>query len=195
MENNQITPIEHLDDDTLNEFIDSNLDPSSRKAVDRHLKECADCRRRVEDIWLVFRALDSVQEITIASDVSTIVMAQIQEKEPAGRIPVWLAALIFFQVIVILIMTFVLWPSAGNWLIQASQSLPKTLSGLPVENIMNQPADMFRTLTSTLVSAAGSIESPLFLSAGQWTLMISLALIIWLVGNSVLLRGERNRPK
>jgi anti-sigma factor RsiW len=195
MENNQITPIVHLDDDTLNEYMDNNLDPSSWKAVDTHLKECANCRRRAADIRLVFQALNSVQDIAISSDISANVMSQIQDEQPAGRIPLWLVALILFQVLIILIMAIVLWPSAGDWLIQAGQSLPETLNGLPVQNILNQPDDLFRTLISTLVEMSGSIESPLFLSAGQWALVITLALIIWLVGNSMLLRGERNRPE
>jgi hypothetical protein len=195
MENNQITTIDHLDDDTLNEYLDNILDPSSRTAVDQHLEGCADCRRRADDMRLVFQALDSIQDIAISSDLATGVMAQIREKEPASRIPFWLAALIFVQVLVIVLMAIILWPSAGNWLIQAGQNVPEALNVLPVENILNQPAELFGTLTSTIVEAVGSVQSPLFLSAGQWALMITLALIIWLAGNSVLLRGGKNRPK
>lgn len=195
MENNQITPIVHLDDDTLNEYLDNNLEPSSRTAVDQHLEGCADCRRRADDLRLVFQALDSIQDIAISSDVSSEVMAQIQKPEAASRIPLWLAVLITFQVLVILLMAIVLWPSAGNWLIQAGQNVPEALNELPVENILNQPTELIETLTGTITQAAGSIESPLFLSAGQWVLVITLTLIIWLVGNSMLLRVERQRTK
>jgi anti-sigma factor RsiW len=51
----------HPDEQALNELVDGTLGPADRTEVERHLERCAACRRIVEDVRELGRAVDSLE--------------------------------------------------------------------------------------------------------------------------------------
>ena len=81
----------HLDDFTLNEYLDEALDESSRQDVETHLASCPDCRIRLEDLQAVFAELEALPETTLAHNLTLSVLARLPQTMPA-RAVVWTRA-------------------------------------------------------------------------------------------------------
>ena len=79
----------HLDDFTLNEYLEHTLDDSERDAVDLHLKVCAACRAKLDELQAVFMELDVLPEIELEHDLTSSVLARLPQKE---SVRVWTRA-------------------------------------------------------------------------------------------------------
>ena len=52
----------HLEEAVITDYVDDTLDPSSRANVERHLAECVECRRLVDDFGEIRRIASSLDE-------------------------------------------------------------------------------------------------------------------------------------
>jgi len=63
----------------LSEFIDDELAPEQKEAVNLHLRECAACRMEVEELRAVHDLFASVERFSAPYGFSTRVMANLEE--------------------------------------------------------------------------------------------------------------------
>jgi len=72
----------HLDDFTLNEYLDHTPDKSTRAEVDTHLHACATCRTRLEEFQMLFAELEYLPEAHLEHDLAPAVLARLPRKAP-----------------------------------------------------------------------------------------------------------------
>ncbi len=83
----------HLPETLLNEYLDERLAPADRQATELHLKECAGCRSRLEELRSVFQFLGEAPERTLKHDLAPAVLARLQVR----RLPVFLRIVLAVQ--------------------------------------------------------------------------------------------------
>jgi anti-sigma factor RsiW len=177
----------HLDEFQLNEYLDGMLDPASQSAIEAHLTACNTCQAALDDLQAVFLMLDEVDEVALTTDLSARVLAEWQtQSQPESA--AWLRPLLFLQGAGAIGMVVWLWPVIGGWLVGMETAVATTLSTFPPIQF-----DLWSRLLEweTAVSQQFQLVRPTIdLAAGQWALLIGLALIAWLAGNKFLLTIE-----
>jgi anti-sigma factor RsiW len=183
----------HLGAETLDLYLDDELDPAARAAADAHLADCVHCREELTVLRGLYGALDALPPERLPADLTAPVLARLAPARRAwGALPV---ALLGAQVVLTGLLAAWLAPSlAGRTLLR--------LPGLP------GPATLgpVTALPDWLAARAAEVGAPLgtltFATAdlvagvapARWALVIALAGVVWLVGNRVLLaRPARQR--
>ncbi|MBI3177658.1 MAG: hypothetical protein HYZ35_06680, partial [Chloroflexi bacterium] len=67
---------EHLTDAQLNEFLDGLADASTR----RHARTCTECRARLENLRVVFKALESLPDARLPQDLTASILARLPNR-------------------------------------------------------------------------------------------------------------------
>ena len=170
----------HLTDNQLNEILDRLADTATL----RHVDTCSDCRARLDDLRLMFAMLESLPEVTPPRDLTASILTRLPQRQIS---PTW------------------------KWLFaaQATAALAIVASqassfALPPEIATYQPP----TLDSLLASVIGLISSLKFelptlnyqvsavdLQSTTILLFVVSAVVLWLVGNGLLLRGTTSRSR
>lgn len=173
----------HLTEFQLNAYLDGLLDPANQSAVEAHLAACKTCQAALDDLQAVFLMLGEVDEVTLTTDLSTRVLAEWQiQTQPEST--AWLRPLLLLQAAGAIGMVVWLWPVIGIWLAGVETAVTATLSAV-------QPIQF--NLWSRLMNWETAIQlvpPAIDLAAGQWALLISLALAAWLAGNKFLLTND-----
>lgn len=173
----------HLDIYQLNEYLDGQLEKSERQAVETHLAACADCRAELANLQAVFLALDEVDEVVLAADLSARVLAD-WRTQSTPEPTFWLRPLLALQLAGAIGMLVWLWPVIGAWLMRLETAVA---AFPPIQFDWGQQVIVWGTaVTQQLQSARPAID----LGTSQWALLIGLALITWLVGNKFLLTND-----
>lgn len=113
----------HLDGDTIEAFVDDNLDPTDRSMVNLHLEDCAECLREVNDLR------ESLATMRAASRQPGVASPNLkQEAETGFRIPMRIAAAValvaFLSIALLVIWKLRSAPSSGNGVTAGSQPTP-----------------------------------------------------------------------
>jgi hypothetical protein len=111
----------HLSDETLNEYLDFALTPDSRDGVDAHLAICLECAARLADWQSLFLQINSLPDLDPEVDLSTSIISNLNHPAHLPRPLWWLAAL---QGTLVLLSAFLAWPF-----------LPVALPGSPFSQI------------------------------------------------------------
>lgn len=82
--------MEHLKEETLNEYLDGVLDVESRRVVETHLSGCRTCRAQLQSLKSLFATLDSLKREDLGCDLTPLVLNRL----PARRLSLgWRLAL------------------------------------------------------------------------------------------------------
>lgn len=188
--------MDHIDELTLNEYLDESLPEVTRQAVEAHLAMCGACQAELADLQQLFFALDSVTDAPLSTDLSVAVEAQIKKEPVASEqfsVNSW--PLLIFELVAAGVLLFLLWPTVQEWLLLAR--------GWPVQVAADvtwpQPvswAEMstrMATLISSVQAGFDSFQtaSLIELATMQWVFLLGAALVIWLVGNRLLFTFPR----
>ena len=177
----------HLTDDQLNEFLDnSNLDNS----MIRHLDTCSDCQTRLGDLRSVFTALESLTEVQPPRDLTESILTKLS---PAWggmafrRTRTWTwhslaQALGAFAILAWLASSFVLPPEIATY-------QPPTFDSLLASVIQMLSSFTFEAPTFDLQPSIIDLQSTTIL------MFIISAVVLWLVGNGLLLRPPQRNNK
>ena len=188
----------HLDDFTLNEYLDHAMEESVCAEAESHLKTCADCRARFEELQMLFIELDDLPETYLAHDLTPGILARLLRKEPARTTWIWTRA---FAAQLGVVVGFVFW--LGMQIVPLVHAPQSVLSNLPTIEI--------RTLFMRLLSLQFSIpefQFPVFnyqiptinfqlptlsiqLSTTHATALAISTLLFWVLGNVILLKGRQ----
>ncbi len=75
----------HLNDITLNEYLDSALDPAGHAEIESHVAACPDCAARLAELRALFAALDSLPDAPLERDLSSAVIDSIRRAKLAAQ--------------------------------------------------------------------------------------------------------------
>ena len=209
----------HLTEEQLNLYLDNELSPSERTAVEVHLAGCEACRIELVSMQTLFTALDTLQLETLAADLAPLVLDDVaaeRQRAIRRRRVGWLVPGLQ-GVAVILLLLF-----GRSTLVtrygELAQHIPAETLYATWANTLAQ-SSIFWTATIThwqtwwretitglldLPTALGQATSqwPQFTGLGLTTPQITtislVAILMWLVGNSILLRkvaGTNSSPR
>lgn len=184
--------MEHIDDTTLNQYLDSTLDPPSHGAVGKHLAECQECQERLNELQILFVTLDNVPDVPLDIDLSERVVAQLRPEGQAQRIPRWLPLLLAIQATAAFFLLISAWSAAQPMLTEAGTLLTESIvSSLEVPSL-DQLAELVGSQLDELAQQIHDVRPEINLPNATWLLLIGLALVAWLVGNGFLLKKSEN---
>lgn len=199
----------HLTEAQLNLYLDNELSPAERAAATAHLAGCEACRIELASMQALFSALSTLQSQTLATDLTPLVLNGIVKahqrairRQRAG----WLALGLQGIAVILLLLfgrstlvmhydklaqhipTETLDAAWANSLAQSSIFWTATVTrwqmwwGETMTGLLDLPAALGQT-TSQWPQFSG-----LGLTTPQITTISLVAVLMWLVGNSILLR-------
>lgn len=178
----------HLTDDQLNEILDGSIFDNS---MIRHIDTCTDCRARLEDLRSVFVALESLPEVQPPRDLTSSVLAKLPASAWGGlairptKTWTWLSvaqALGAFAIFAWLASSFTLPPEIASY-------QPPTLDSLIASGISMLSSFTFAVPTFEFQTTAIDLQSTTIL------MFVISAIVLWLVGNGLLLRTPQRNNK
>jgi anti-sigma factor RsiW len=191
--------LHHLDEATLNELLDGELEDGARGAAERHLAGCDECRGRLSALEGLFVALKRLPEVAPPAALASRLAADFRREAllagptavgPPGlrrRLPIWLGAVLALEVVIAGIAAAFLWSLAGPSLAGPGRWL--TLPGLAWPALPPLPlGEWLAAMLDRLPEVAAGLPLPAPVSAIQWLPVVALALVAWLVGNALMLR-------
>ena len=190
----------HITDVQLNEYLDNILDQPTRLALESHLFTCPNCRARFEELQLVSVNLANLHEVRLSYDLTASVMTHLPPEQPrtwrlffAAQLGASLGALLF---IIFELAQAVRIPTNSTF-----QSLIPEIQFL-IQNF--QLSTLYSSFTiihpfSLLPSSPSHLpQLPTFqvpLSNFQTSVIVLFTLLLWLVGNAILLRERSEVQK
>jgi len=175
----------HLDEFTLNEYLDGMLDAAARAETETRLAACGECRAAQAELQQLFTALAEVKELPLTADLSARVLAEIKPEVAAAT---WLRPLLLGQLLAAAAMLVWLWPLIGGWLRLAGTAVQTALSHL--QPIQFSWGTWLAGWGTAVLSQLQNARPALDLAANQWSLLLLLALALWLAGNRLLFINE-----
>ncbi|MCP4419055.1 MAG: hypothetical protein GY805_20760, partial [Chloroflexi bacterium] len=178
-----------FNDDMLQEYLDGTLDEARRQAVEAHLANSSEARSQLAQLEGLFASLDALEELPLLTDLSLGVVEQIrQETAVATSLPRWLWGVLLGQVAVALLLFGNRWLLLLDGLANGRQLTVDWFSTVQI-TILTFLEQLWANLTS-LLQAPTLPNLTIDLPIGQWALLFSLALLIWLAGNRLLFTAE-----
>lgn len=187
----------HLNDPTLNAYLDSDLDPPARREADSHLATCPACATRLNALSLLFAELESLPDLSLQRDLSRSVMAALQPKRPpisqptlspAARLAFAVQALVALGAVAIALPLALQLTATLDLTANVNFQLPFETPNFQslTSNLQSLTSD-FQLLISNLQSPISYLQLPAFEIT---TLILSVVALtaLWFVGNGLLLR-------
>lgn len=181
----------HLTDIEFESLLDSALEADAARIAAAHLDHCRACRGRLEGRARLFEAIEAWEEQPIPRDLAARIMTSLS---PAPA-PLGLRVATVVQAGVVVLIAAVLWPLAERVLtsvrIPVGPIVTPESIGMVVAQL-SEPVLLARAqvLDSISALAGGLRATPGWVSA--WPLVIAGAVAVFVVGNSILLRGDRD---
>ncbi len=183
----------HLTEEQLNLYLDQTLSPPEQKAVEKHLAACSHCQAEFRKLENLFTVLAALEPIPLAADLSNAVVGDlVAERNQQKRR--WYAAWLIagLQAAGIILVGWLGWlafySQVGPYLIAASEAAGRAgavmfWQGLRLPTLMEQILAGLRSFIDL------SIELSLVSTTSTQLLVIVLAAgLLWLAGNSIILR-------
>jgi len=188
----------HLTEETLNEYLDGELAPAARAAADGHLSACADCWARLEALRGLFVELEDLPDARLARDLATAVVAALEKR---SSVPGAVRVVVILQVLAAAAILALAWPVL---------QLEQALSGLSVafNPVFPAPSELTRRVVQQWAFWGRSLAqlgrppafaAPFSIHLDPPAILITLTLVsaclLWLVGNGLLLRPRAGSYK
>ncbi len=176
--------MQHLSEETLNEYLDQALASNLHAEIEAHLAACPDCVLRLADLRALFAELDALPDQPPQVDFTPAILTRLEQNTPLPQPFRWLT---IAQALGVLFAAVLFWPLAET-----------LLQGI---NLPLSSAFFFDQTTSWLQTFANwrippiIIELPsLNLSSTTLILAILSVSLLWLSANGLLLipRSRRN---
>lgn len=182
--------LDHLDEQTLNLYLDDRLSDPVRLRIDTHLGTCAPCRQRVEQYLFLFDELLLLPELPLERDLSPAVLAALA---PAPPLPARLTTTLVLQLLAALALLPLIWNLAAaeglrlarGWIAAGAEPVGR-LWGQGVDSTVRAIGDLATGWSDITTAALPATLSP------EWiALLLAAATVLWLAGNRALLRPLR----
>ncbi|MBL8046310.1 MAG: zf-HC2 domain-containing protein [Anaerolineales bacterium] len=173
----------HLNEATLNEYLDDALETVERSAADAHLATCPQCAARLAEMHALFAALDALPAEPLTRDLSASVLAALTPAPTPLSLPI--RAVLALQAIIAIIVLAVSAPLllANIPALNPAQLLPAfTFDWASLFEPLNQLWAQSQTLVRSATSPLAEV------SVWMWGAALSGLAVLWLVGNGAVLR-------
>jgi hypothetical protein len=190
-------PTLHYSDESLNEYLDGALEPALRGRLEAHLANCADCTRRLDGLRVLFGALDSLPEEMPSHDLAPAILQSVQRMQDTRFQRGVLLLGVALQAVAALLVLFI-WPPTALWqqLAQSTSGLLKqvdfsqlALNLTSLQQSWQSPfAGLIQNLQQAQVPLTQSWSASVPFSALEIGLFGLAAFLLWLAGNSLLIR-------
>ena len=173
----------HLTDDILNEYLDDALTPAARAVAESHLRACADCELRLDELADVFSALSALPDLELARDLSADVVRTLTPQPiPLPRFLKWTALLQVAATLTALVISLPLLQTMFAMDIPAI-ALPSLLDlTLRFEQTVTEMQTLFTQYQWQMPRLSFEVSS-LYITVAVFSVTL-----LWLVGNGLLLR-------
>jgi len=169
----------HLMEDQLNEYLDGELEAGSLESAEAHLAACAMCRDRLEELNSMTKALAGLPEESPSIDLAASVMRKLPEaKMRLG----WKLALAAQAGVILGLLLLIPTAILPRWDIPNFEALPAII--LP---ILELPRITLPSVSLPALDLEPTSSQLIFLAAS--------ALLLWGVGNALLLRRRNGARK
>jgi anti-sigma factor RsiW len=205
----------HLTEEQLNLYLDNALSPAEHAGVEAHLAECETCQAELAALQTLFTALNTLQPEALATDLTPMVLENIaaERQRIVRRRLGWLVPGLQGLAIILLLLfgcpvlfgryveliqrvptasLYAMWTNTqaqGTILWQTTIAQGQTWWAETVSNFLNLP-DTLKQSSHTWPKFPG-----LGLTTPQIAIIGLAAVLMWLIGNSILLRAAVTRPK
>ncbi len=206
----------HLSDEHLNLYLDEELTTTERRAVEAHLASCQACRAELASLQALLTQLDALKPEPLAADLTPFVMREIaaQRQRTARQMRTsWVISALQAAVIVLLLIfgrsalamqydalaqhvpaesLRVTWAGAlarGNVVWHAA------VTGWPIQRAKDIASQLDPPAILDQIVGRRPKLPGLGLTTTQATIIGLAAVLIWLGGNSILLRTTATRFK
>jgi len=180
---------DHLDDSLLHAYLDGALAPDERVGLEEHLNSCPACTEDLARARRLFLAIGGMSEESLGRDLTPAVL------QALSRLPRWVPSLAIGELLGALGIGAALILGLGT---------SEIVDGLSAssERIATQLEVASRQLTSGWAEALersrsfwslSEIRLPDLGSAGIWATIAIAALILWFVGNGLVLGQVRRK--
>lgn len=186
--------LNHLDEQTLTDYVEDALAPAQREAAEAHLLLCDECAAQVAAFQELFSALSALPPLTLERDLAPAVMAAIQ---PAPM-PIYqgqgLRWVIVAQVVVAALLLGALW----QWLQPSLPTIEMATQQWWASLDMTPFLIQVQLAWDTVIAPLRQLQLPTFsdltgIPALSWTTAAAVLLIAamgWIVGNRWLLAPQ-----
>jgi len=186
----------HLDDSTLNEFLDRRLTRASDRQAREHLKACAACRTRLAALEELTVSLQALPDVRLPHDLVHPVLARVRPRSTSK----WLTWLTALEALGGAALIATIWPRLEAALATyAAQLVPPTLAPWAATLVGSWDSNWAQWLADICVLQASADLWLRSLTAGSvmtWPLVLTVgaaALVLGALGNGVLLRFPARR--
>jgi hypothetical protein len=188
----------HLDDATLNEFLDRRLTRASLRQARDHLKSCAGCRTRLAALEDLTASLQALPEVRLSHDLVHPVLARVRRRS-APRLLTWVTGL---ETLAGAALIATIWPRLEAALATvAAQLVPPTLAPWAESLVGSWGSNWAQWMADFRVMQVAADLWLRRLTAGSamtWPLVFTVgaaALVLGALGNGVLLRLPARRAR
>ena len=199
----------HLTEEQLNLYMDDKLSTSERTAVEAHLAGCDACRAELASLQALFTALDALQPAALAADLTPVVLRGVaaeRRRTVRRRRISWLVPALQGVAVVLLLVfgwsalvmryseltqrilaeaLYASWANAlarGGALWAATVARWQTWWAEAIADVLDLPAVLGQAISHWPQLPDLGLTAP-------QAIAVSLAVVLmWLVGNSILLR-------
>ena len=187
----------HVDEFTLNEYLDEALPDRERKEVEAHLAVCAACQAELAELQQLFLTLTAVSEAPFTVDMSAAVKTQIEQEKTVGseQFSVNSGLLLVFELVAAGVLLFLLWPTVQEWLLLARRWQVQFVLNVTWPELVFW-AEMMERITAVSTESVQLFFNPIQstsiidLATMQWAILLGVALIIWVAGNRLLFTND-----
>ncbi len=172
-----------VDEALLNEYIDGTLDRAARQRVEAMVAASPEAAAYLAELELLLADFGEVVDVPIQTDLSAGVLTEIQRASLAAA-PNWLRFLPFFQLMAVMALLVILWTTLEAWLQNGRSTFNNMIANIQIPPLLL--ADNIRGW-GTAVWENTQFAMPTFdLATSQWVLLLTVAIVMWLVGNQLL---------
>lgn len=205
----------HISENQLNLYVDKMLSPQEQAAVETHLTDCASCRVELESLQTLFSALDTLQPDPLMVDLTPAVLRDVfTERQRASRRRRLAWGVVGLQGIIIIALFFFGWSMLSRQFVDLIQQIPPTTLRTTLDSLSTQTNLVWGAavtqwqlwwteITTDILSLPAGLRPvvnswPEFpgwdLPIPQFVIIGLGVLLMWLVGNSIIIRTVTTRP-
>jgi hypothetical protein len=167
--------MKHLDQTTLNLYLDDMLAPAVRASADSHLAECETCRAELQALTELGAVFDAWRTEPIPHDVSHQVMQEIAKRPAPAWVSRWGAVVLGAQAVLAVLLVL--------WLLPNLSRLSNVMPALPLPAFEPNLITIFGAWLDTLPVLVPSY------GLWIWGTVILGGAVIWLVVNRLVFRS------
>lgn len=171
----------HLDNTTLNLYLDDALEAAARANADAHLASCRVCASELASLRALAASFDAWQAEPIPHDLSARVMQRVAQRPAPANVARWGAFLLGAQVLVVV--------GLFIWFLPTLTRILPQFAAVPLPSVTLNPFANFSVWSETL---AVSLPS---LGIWVWGLLLMGGAIVWLVANRLIFNSLKHTPE